>query len=545
MLENDNDVRLELLNGLVKTRSWVNIEATRGFLSEEEYQMLFQKLNGDVEMTAIEAGTAKNFSKEKLNQITHGIVQKTNFVVEKNSEDKFVLKDILPKEGDEGIDINPSQINTINLATTVFKAMRKHSDYGVFHDSLTMTGNEIKETLEKYMNFAASYWEMKADKYFKLLHPNFESLTPGERINLMEDKDIIENHLADIDVSYNELLASGEIPHDDIMPIIMQEYVVDKRLNLPYYQVAKSALMKWNGLSEEEANKIINYSTEEKIEEMVDAKKSINYAIQRISEVLDIDKEELSIAVYKTRRSPIADYIFKPAFTEKGIEPNELILDTLFAVHDGWVKDKSEKFMARDKKHQHMPSELIGWEEVKADLVFVKPIFEYMGIKVDEKELETVYNESVKNFFLDRNIKTKEDLSKEILKGEEFYPALSGQTANISFLQNKEQVDNIVIPQIESKGIGKVESVRENILGQIKDNPKIDDLVRLSPEEIEIIETGITKEVGVIKSELEDLRQKNSIVRRIIGKAKERTALMKVWAIEKGKQVINNKDSHD
>ena len=65
-----------------------------------------------------------------------------------------------------------------------------------------------------------------------------------------------------------------------------------------------------------------------------------------------------------------------------------LIMDTLFHVHDGWVKDNVKKFNAREKKHQHMPSELIGWNEAKADLLFVRPIFEAAGIEVNEEELE-------------------------------------------------------------------------------------------------------------------------------------------------------------
>ena len=59
--------------------------------------------------------------------------------------------------------------------------------------------------------------------------------------------------------------------------------------------------------------------------------------------------------------------------TEKteGKDKDEIVLNMLSAVHDGWVKDNSKKFFARDKKYQHLPLELIGWKEVEADLLFI------------------------------------------------------------------------------------------------------------------------------------------------------------------------------
>lgn len=39
-----------------------------------------------------------------------------------------------------------------------------------------------------------------------------------------------------------------------------------EKMNIPYYQVAKKALMNWNGLNEEEANKLIENSSFEEIE---------------------------------------------------------------------------------------------------------------------------------------------------------------------------------------------------------------------------------------------------------------------------------------
>ena len=44
-----------------------------------------------------------------------------------------------------------------------------------------------------------------------------------------------------------------------------------EKFSVPYNIVAKDALMNWNGLSEEEANKIISESTFDEIESQVGA----------------------------------------------------------------------------------------------------------------------------------------------------------------------------------------------------------------------------------------------------------------------------------
>lgn len=311
----------------------------------------------------------------------------------------------------------------------------------------------------------------------------------------------------------------------------------DNKLTIPYYQVAKSALMNWQGLSEEEAEEKIRTSTFEEIEGEVYARGSIDYAIDGIAKALSLEEyeiEELRLAVYEgvDRKS---DNIFKSIENKVDINelyPPELVMDVLFSVHDGWVRDSEKKFTAREKKHQHMPSELIGWKEAKADLLFIKPIFEAANIEVSEQELEDEYNRRVKEFFLDRGIESKEALARELAKGAEFYPALEGQESVLSILADKEQVDSVVIPQIESKGIGDIENVREGIVSEIVEHPQERDLKRLSDGEKEKIEASLNDELVSLREESE----KTSIITRIMKKVTERGVLKRIIAIEKAKQ---------
>lgn len=309
----------------------------------------------------------------------------------------------------------------------------------------------------------------------------------------------------------------------------------------PYYNVAKEALMNWNGLTKEEAENIISSQTFDEIEAQVYAKGSMDYAIDGILKyfsdkmevpVIDSDRKDLANFVYNGSDSRIASSLELMASSQKTEQLNDMIMDTLFAVHDGWVKDNQKKFMARDKKHQHMPSELIGWKEAKADLLFIRPIFERAGVEVNEETLEQVYNDRVKEFFLDRGITTSRQLSDSITKGEEFYPALAGYGDVLVNIKNPDYVDEHVIPAVEQKGIGKIEDVRKNIVAQIINNPTAEDIERLSESEKTQVEQTLGQEVGTLTVKRDELHQKNSIVQRIVTLAQRRSTIKKEIAIE-------------
>ncbi len=326
--------------------------------------------------------------------------------------------------------------------------------------------------------------------------------------------------------------------------------------NIPYYQVAKQALMNWNGLSEEEAKKVISSQSFDEIESQVYAKGSMDYAVEGIkvsAGLSDKDAEELSTFIYEGGQSKVIDNwkkMIELQDSSLGMEGayntkhnkemfNNLIMDTLFHVHDGWVQDNVKKFNAREKKHQHMPSELIGWKEAKADLLFVRPIFEAAGIEVNEEELEQVYNGRVKDFFLNRGIKTARNLSDSITQGEEFYPALKGYGEILTIINDPEYVDEKIIPAIEQQGIGNIEEVRRNIVSQIISNPVPEDVERLSDEEKSIVEQAVGQEISTLTAQRDELQQKNSIVQRIMVLANRRKSIKKEISIEEQRKSEN------
>ena len=195
----------------------------------------------------------------------------------------------------------------------------------------------------------------------------------------------------------------------------------------PYREAAKAALMSWNGLSDEEATKKVKELTVDELEQMVWATKSINSAVDAIAIICQLSQEETKrfrTAVFAKDHVEMSDEdaeIFK-VVANKAFGFEEIsILCVLSEIHDGWVVDNPRKFndpKRVDRKYQHLPLSLIGFKEATADLLFVRPIFEALGIEVNEEALKNAYNLSVEKLLHDKHIHSREDLANYIYKAE-------------------------------------------------------------------------------------------------------------------------------
>ena len=260
-----------------------------------------------------------------------------------------------------------------------------------------------------------------------------------------------------------------------------------------YKQIARDALMSWNGLSEEEATKKVQESSNEELEQQVYAEGSIDYAIkgfQKYSQeylknkhgygepITDHDVELFKEVVMtgKYRYGSVQDF-YDIMRNKMGIDLDRsnvenMVLSVLSTIHDGWVKDNQKKFFARDKKYQHMPIELIGWKEAKSDLLFLKPMLEEMHIMEfypylsTEEDLESAYNKRVQAFLEENGITDVSKLSERISKEAEFYPALEGQEDIIKALQDTKFVEEQVVSGIRDKGIGTNEQISQQLFGE-------------------------------------------------------------------------------
>lgn len=396
---------------------------------------------------------------ERFEEDGHFYILRNNHYYE--MDDSFDKQELEKKVGQIENEINNLNEEKANISITIKEKQKE------------LKARNTRKAYAEFKENVISTWDYKYDGPLPSNSEIQSKFYASELAGIEREIEQLQERVAEIDNKTRELKAENDI---------LDIRISDEKYT-PYRKVAKEALMSWNGLSEEEASDKVRYEDFDELEGQVYAKDSMQYAIdgiikyskkEGISEIDFNDKDNIEILNRSKER--LEKYIFgddrfsysqvlngeeinlrREMFFLKDINPEELALTCLESIHDGWVKDNQKKFMAREKKHQHMPLELIGWKEAKSDLLFLRPILEATGIEVDEQKLEKAYNDKVKRFFRDRKITSKEDLIKQISNGAEFYPALEGQEDIISALSDNEFVRENVISQVEEKGIGDID----------------------------------------------------------------------------------------
>lgn len=197
----------------------------------------------------------------------------------------------------------------------------------------------------------------------------------------------------------------------------------------PYQNVAKAALINWNGLSEQEAEKKVQTESVKELEAQVYAMGSMKYAVAGIANQIGLSGEETTNFFEAVINGPENAEIFCLVREKMQGFSEEQKLGVLSTIHDGWVIDNSSektfnKKVDKQQLRQYAPLDLIGWNEVRSDLLFLNPILESVGIHVNEETLSQTYHTRVANYMEVMKINSKEDLTALVKQGRNYYPVL-------------------------------------------------------------------------------------------------------------------------
>lgn len=270
-----------------------------------------------------------------------------------------------------------------------------------------------------------------------------------------------------------------------------------EKSTMPYYQVAREALIKWNGLTEEQADKMIEDSSFEEIEAQVGAQGSMNYAVNAIGENLGLTDEEIAKfadeVFGRTDSTEMMEQLHQKLKEKSGnvyraSKENympQLVANTMEAVHDGWVKDNAKLFFTkkadRGQQYQYLPLELIGWDEAKSDLLFIKPIIHAIGGYADEAEIKEVCNKRTIRYFrelsysrdegtMGMRVHNLDDLGQEIIENglldnyEPLDTVIEGTDITLrDAMQDSEFVKGRLLPQLKEKGFIKDEELMDTL----------------------------------------------------------------------------------
>lgn len=179
------------------------------------------------------------------------------------------------------------------------------------------------------------------------------------------------------------------------------------------------ALMAWNDkYTKEEAIKLVETTPYNELNNITYAETSIISAIDGIRQHILSSKE---VESYKgTKQIKPTDKVY------------DLTLKIIVGIHDKWVVENARKYdrgnEAKSDKNlfQHLPTALIGIDEVAKDLMFLAPMLEELGVDVGEMDLSAygsfkpneefvkAFNRYVQRYNTKYNITTKESLRNHI-----------------------------------------------------------------------------------------------------------------------------------
>lgn len=136
------------------------------------------------------------------------------------------------------------------------------------------------------------------------------------------------------------------------------------------------------------------------------------------------------------------------------------IIDILSVIHDEWVKNNANKFMARPKDYQFVDLRLLSYEEVESDLIFLKPILEGCNIEIDNNSLKEKFLEIQKQYIQEQGLFSHSDLVQRLMEGSDFYTPLSELKTNKGKSDGEEHEINTLLQE---------KDIAENMASQIEE----------------------------------------------------------------------------
>ena len=230
-------------------------------------------------------------------------------------------------------------------------------------------------------------------------------------------------------------------------------------INIPYYKAAMNSEYFFvysrkedEGYTDEmarnDARKFVEESSRREIENKTSTRYSLVSAVEAISAKLHLTPEDLEDFTKAALEGPADDPIFKEIGAKFPTDQADISKFVIYILR---------------QIHKHMPFELIGWYEVTKNYIFLEPILDSCDVSVNIDDVKIEYYNSVEAFFVENNCRTIKDFQEKIEKADRFYPSLEGQETINSYLRKSVYVSDLLIPQIEKKGLGREPAMLEKI----------------------------------------------------------------------------------
>ena len=218
--------------------------------------------------------------------------------------------------------------------------------------------------------------------------------------------------------------------------------------DLPAAKIAHAqALVAWNGMEYDAAMKLAETQTCEQLESQSYASSSIAAAKAGIEKYL-LGGKQIDAQYLTGEAHAPAGYFQKlrvdidARMDSKAVASG--IMSILGGIHDAWVSSNAKKYNRDAEKgdkrlFQHLPTQLIGLDEVAKDLMFLAPILSEIGICVGNmqqipygafvptKGFAEAYEQYSQSYVAEKGL-TKDNLGEQMAKVIGDYSPLQGES---------------------------------------------------------------------------------------------------------------------
>ena len=166
-------------------------------------------------------------------------------------------------------------------------------------------------------------------------------------------------------------------------------------------------------------------------------------------------------------------------------ENYDTIIEILVDIHNKWVGENPKKYnrgteeKSNKNLYQHLPTALIGLDEVSKDLLFLAPFLEDMGLDVGQMELapygsfkpsskiSEAYQRYVQKYKAEQGIETQEDLTQHIddcIEGayEPLVPNDEMGVQRVGYMKFREDILTEEVCQKNAEEFGRLPMSTEN-----------------------------------------------------------------------------------
>ena len=143
----------------------------------------------------------------------------------------------------------------------------------------------------------------------------------------------------------------------------------------------------------------------------------------QVNDTYSVDSAIEGLCIYMSfERTSLTDHVYNGSLIDTSILSNyttdelyEAMYNVLSYIHISWIKNNLNEEIYQNKLlngklRQYVPFELIGFNEVKSDLVFLEPIVNSLGINIDLSILEKIYHIHMNDFIDSLGINNPDDL---------------------------------------------------------------------------------------------------------------------------------------